>query len=54
MQPSKPSFLQYFEQQEADGRDGRGGGGGGEVNADQRRLPTDVDLQVVSVCVCVR
>lgn len=45
MQPAKPSFLEYFEQKEKEANVQNDGGGN---NADNRKLPADGDLQVVS------
>lgn len=45
MQPAKPSFLEYFEQKEKEANIQNDGGGN---NADNRKLPADGDLQVVS------
>ena len=50
LQPAKPAFLEYFEQKE---REANKGGGG---DSDNRKLPPDGDLEVVSqqeVCLCV-
>lgn len=49
MQPAKPSFLEYFEQKEKEANS-HNDGGRGENNADNRKLPAEGDLQVVSVC----
>ncbi|CAK6974482.1 serine/threonine-protein kinase 4-like [Scomber scombrus] len=46
MQPAKPSFLEYFEQKEKEANvhnDGKG-----ENNADNRKMPPEGDLEVVS------
>ena len=46
MQPAKPSFLEYFEQKEKEANvqnDGKG-----ENNADNRKMPPDGSLEVVS------
>uniref|UniRef100_A0A8C5E0X2 non-specific serine/threonine protein kinase n=1 Tax=Gouania willdenowi TaxID=441366 RepID=A0A8C5E0X2_GOUWI len=48
MQPTKPSFLEYFEQKEKEANLHQDGGGRGENLADNRRLPADGDLEVVS------
>ncbi|XP_029006907.1 serine/threonine-protein kinase 4-like [Betta splendens] len=45
MQPAKPSFLEYFEQKEKEANVYNDGGGN---NADNRKLPPDGDLEVVS------
>lgn len=45
MQPAKPSFLEYFEQKEKEANVQNDGGGN---HADNRKLPADGDLQVVS------
>lgn len=45
VQPTKPSFLQYFEQKEKEANVYNDGGGN---NADNRKLPPDGDLEVVS------
>ena len=58
LQPAKPAFLEYFEQKE---REANQGGGG---DSDNRKLPPDGDMEVVSqqevclfgilcACVCV-
>lgn len=47
MQPAKPSFLEYFEQKEKEANS-HDGGGRGESNADNRKVPAEGDLQVVS------
>ncbi len=47
MQPAKPSFLEYFEQKEKEANS-HNDGGRGENNADNRKLPAEEDLQVVS------
>ncbi|KAI4826932.1 hypothetical protein KUCAC02_030362, partial [Chaenocephalus aceratus] len=46
MQPSKPSFLEYFEQKEKEANSHNEGGGRGENNADNRKLPADRDFEV--------
>lgn len=48
MQPSKPSFLEYFEQKEKEANSHNDGGGKGDNYADNRKLPAEGDLQVVS------
>ncbi|XP_034096107.1 serine/threonine-protein kinase 3/4-like [Gymnodraco acuticeps] len=48
MQPSKPSFLEYFEQKEKEANSHNEGGGRGENNADNRKLPADGDFEVVN------
>lgn len=48
VQPAKPSFLEYFEQKEKEANSHNDGAGGKENNADNRRLPGEEDLQVVS------
>ncbi|XP_065811527.1 serine/threonine-protein kinase 4 [Labrus bergylta] len=48
MQPAKPSFLEYFEQKEKEANSHNDGGGRGENNADNRKVPPEGDLQVVS------
>ncbi|XP_044204985.1 serine/threonine-protein kinase 4-like [Thunnus albacares] len=48
MQPAKPSFLEYFEQKEKEANSHNDGGGRGENNADNRKLPPEGDLEVVS------
>ncbi|XP_023248859.1 serine/threonine-protein kinase 4-like [Seriola lalandi dorsalis] len=48
MQPAKPSFLEYFEQKEKEANSHNDGGGRGENNADNRKLPGEGDLEVVS------
>ncbi|KAI4826462.1 hypothetical protein KUCAC02_029909 [Chaenocephalus aceratus] len=48
MQPSKPSFLEYFEQKEKEANSHNEGGGRGENNADNRKLPADRDFEVVN------
>lgn len=56
MQQAKPSFLEYFELKEKEANSHNEGGGRGENNADNRKLPGEGDLEVVSrycVCVCV-
>lgn len=45
MQPAKPSFLEYFEQKEKEANVQNDGGGN---DADNRKLPAEGDLQVVS------
>lgn len=45
MQPAKPSFLEYFEQKEKEANIQNDGGGN---DADNRKLPAEGDLQVVS------
>lgn len=47
MQPAKPSFLEYFEQKEKEANI-QNDGGGRQNNADNRKLPGDGDLEVVS------
>lgn len=47
MQPAKPSFLEYFEQKEREANS-HNDGGGRENNADNRKLPAEGDLEVVS------
>lgn len=44
MQPAKPFFLEYFEQKDKEANNHSGG----ENNADNRKLPSDGDLEVVS------
>lgn len=54
MQPAKPSFLEYFELKEKEANSHNEGGGRGENNADNRKLPGEGDMEVVSrYCVCV-
>uniref|UniRef100_A0A3Q3B8Q1 non-specific serine/threonine protein kinase n=1 Tax=Kryptolebias marmoratus TaxID=37003 RepID=A0A3Q3B8Q1_KRYMA len=48
MQPPKPSFLEYFEQKEKEANNHNDGGRRGENNADNRKLPPEGDLEVVS------
>ncbi|XP_071350292.1 serine/threonine-protein kinase 4-like [Trachinotus anak] len=48
MQPAKPSFLEYFEQKEKEANSHNDGGGRGENNADNRKLPGEGDLEVIS------
>lgn len=48
MQPPKPSFLEYFEQKEKEANNHDDGGRRGENNADNRKLPPEGDLEVVS------
>uniref|UniRef100_A0A3Q3LWR0 non-specific serine/threonine protein kinase n=1 Tax=Mastacembelus armatus TaxID=205130 RepID=A0A3Q3LWR0_9TELE len=48
MQPAKPSFLEYFEQKEKEANSHNDGGGRGDANADNRKLPGEGDLEVVS------
>ncbi|XP_015254143.1 PREDICTED: serine/threonine-protein kinase 4-like [Cyprinodon variegatus] len=48
MQPAKPSFLEYFEQKEKEVNNHNDGGRRGENNADNRKLPAEGDLEVVS------
>lgn len=45
MQQAKPAFLEYFEQKE---KEANSHNDGGENNADNRKLPPEGDLQVVS------
>ena len=47
MQPSKPSFLEYFEQKEKEANSHQQAGEQGH-NADNRKLPAEGDLEVVS------
>lgn len=47
MQPAKPSFLEYFEQKEREANS-HNDGEGRENNADNRKLPAEGDLEVVS------
>uniref|UniRef100_A0A3B3TPS8 non-specific serine/threonine protein kinase n=1 Tax=Poecilia latipinna TaxID=48699 RepID=A0A3B3TPS8_9TELE len=49
MQPAKPSFLEYFEQKEKEVNNHIDGGRRGENNADNRKLPGEGDLEVVSM-----
>lgn len=49
MQPAKPSFLEYFEQKEKEANIQNDGGRKGENHADNRKLPLDGDLEVVSL-----
>uniref|UniRef100_A0A3P9BKJ3 non-specific serine/threonine protein kinase n=2 Tax=Haplochromini TaxID=319058 RepID=A0A3P9BKJ3_9CICH len=46
--PAKPSFLEYFEQKEKEANIHNDGGGKGQNNADNRKLPGEGDLEVVS------
>uniref|UniRef100_A0A7N6FG67 non-specific serine/threonine protein kinase n=1 Tax=Anabas testudineus TaxID=64144 RepID=A0A7N6FG67_ANATE len=46
MQPAKPSFLEYFEQKEKEANIHNDGGR--QNNADNRKLPGEGDLEVVS------
>ncbi|KAM4741534.1 serine/threonine-protein kinase 4-like [Anableps anableps] len=48
MQPAKPSFLEYFEQKEKEVNNHNDGGRRRENNADNRKLPGEGDLEVVS------
>lgn len=48
MQAAKPSFLEYFEQKEKEVNNHNDGGRRGEGNADNRKLPGEGDLEVVS------
>lgn len=48
MQPAKPSFLEYFEQKEKEANIYNDDGGRRENNADNRKLPAEGDLEVVS------
>jgi len=48
MQPAKPSFLEDFEQKEKEANSNNDGGRKGENNADNRKLPPDGDLELVS------
>ncbi|KAI9546688.1 Serine/threonine-protein kinase 4 [Dissostichus eleginoides] len=48
MQPTKPSFLEYFEQKEKEANSHNEGGGRGENNSDNRKLPADGDFEVVN------
>lgn len=47
--PAKPSFLEYFEQKEKEANIHNDGGGKGQNNADNRKLPGEGDLEVVSL-----
>lgn len=49
MQPAKPSFLEYFEQKEKEVNNHNDGGRRGENNADNRKLPGEGDLEMVSM-----
>lgn len=49
MQAAKPSFLEYFEQKEKEVNNHNDGGRRGEGNADNRKLPGEGDLEVVSM-----
>lgn len=51
--PAKPSFLEYFEQKEKEANIHNDGGGKGQNNADNRKLPGEGDLEVVSWKHCV-
>lgn len=48
MQPTKPSFMEFFEQKEEEAKSHNDAGGRGDNNADNRRRPADGDLEVVS------
>ncbi|XP_030581710.1 serine/threonine-protein kinase 4-like [Archocentrus centrarchus] len=48
IQPAKPSFLEYFEQKEKEANSHNDGGGRGQNNADNRKLPGEGDLEVIS------
>uniref|UniRef100_A0A3Q3QKG8 non-specific serine/threonine protein kinase n=1 Tax=Monopterus albus TaxID=43700 RepID=A0A3Q3QKG8_MONAL len=48
VQPAKPSFLEYFEQKEKEAISHNDRGGRGDGNADNRKLPGEGDLEVVS------
>ncbi|AWP02179.1 Serine/threonine-protein kinase 4 [Scophthalmus maximus] len=48
MQPTKPSFMEFFEQKEEEAKSHNDAGGRGDNNADNRRRPADGDLEVMS------
>ncbi|XP_061583023.1 serine/threonine-protein kinase 4-like [Cololabis saira] len=48
MQPAKPAFLEYFEQKDKEANNHNDQGGKGQNNADNRKLPSEGDLEVVN------
>ncbi|XP_063070889.1 serine/threonine-protein kinase 3/4-like [Engraulis encrasicolus] len=47
MQPAKPSFLEYFEQKEKEANNHGGESPNAANNADNRKLPAEVDMEVM-------
>lgn len=53
VQPPKPSFLEYFEQKEKEANH-HGGAGDADRNADNRKLPAESDMDMVSALSAAR